>query len=480
MKPLIYFFAFLLLLLSKNVFSQDNKCNCLDNLRKLIAKTEENYAGYPSKVNGHTSVPYKKLIRKLEEKATTETNPKACYYILKDYIRFFEDKHLILSYNNENDFDREVITLSENDFKISCTNRRLTSIEGIWINADSTMKLAIQKFQNNIYKAIVLQTNNPDITPGLVYMTLKQNKKGFIVKEYNTFITTDVPAKQKGNLLQIWNFALFGKVYPTELSNAEKEELNTLRGNNNGLYFKQLSSKTAYLKIPTFKNNDDKIQQLIVQNDSIIKSCENLIVDLTGNAGGNTGWIAFLHYFLTNPIIQYDSYLRVTPDNVRSKTADLEPFVINPIPDEYKKYFPDEILAAYKKAYQELPATKKEFYPVPGVTFPFDSNLKNPQKIALLVDDFCGSSAEYFFFLSKQSKKTITYGINTIGMMDYEGMSNLTPLPYPNYYLTIPIVKSNWTDKNPIDKTGFKPAILLNRIDQTKWVDYIQKDLERK
>jgi hypothetical protein len=97
-----------------------------------------------------------------------------------------------------------------------------------------------------------------------------------------------------------------------------------------------------------------------------------------------------------------------------------------------------------------------------------------------MVDNFCGSSTEYFFSLSKQSKKTTTYGINTIGMMDYEGMSSPTRLPYDKYILTIPIVKSSWTDKQPIDQTGFKPEKLLNTIKQKDWVEYIRKDLERK
>lgn len=264
------------------------------------------------------------------------------------------------------------------------------------------------------------------------------------------------------------------------MSEKEREELNTWKNNNNGLDFKKLSTKTAYLKIPSFTNNDDKILELVKRNDAVIQSCENLIVDLTGNGGGSTGWISFLPYFMTNPIIQYDTYLRTTPDNVKSKLADLEPFVIHPIPEEYKKYFPEEVLAAYKKAYQELPVTQKSFYPIPGVTFPLDSIMAKPQKIALMVDDLCGSSTEYFFFISKQSKKTTTYGINTVGMMDYEGMSNPTALPYDKYILTIPIVKSSWTDSQPIDQTGFRPDILLNHIDLSEWVEFVRKDLEGK
>jgi hypothetical protein len=477
-----FYLWLILFLFSKASFTQPSQgaaCNCQDNLRRLISKTEENYAGYPSKVNNNTKIPYKKLIQQLEAKAKYETNPKLCFYILEKYVKFFADKHFTLSYNNENDFNNEVISLTEDDFKKNSSKRKLDAIEGIWMNADSTMKLAIQKFPNNIYKAIVIQTQDPKIPLGLVYATLRRNNEKFFVKEYNYFITTEIPAKVRGNLLQLGFLSMYGKIFPNILSNTEKEELTTWRDNNNGLHFKKLSAKTSYFKIPTFQKNEEKIQELVTQNDSVIRGCENLIIDLRGNGGGSTGWVSLIPYFITNPIVQYDTYLRVTPENIHLKLADLEPFAVNPIPEEYKKYFPAEISAAYKKAYQELPTTTKKFYPIPGVTFPLDSILKNPRKIALVVDDFCGSSTEYFFFLTKQSKKTRTYGINTIGMMDYEGVSNLTQMPYSNFYLSIPIVRSSWTDKKPIDKIGFKPDIMLDMIEQNKWIDYIKQDLEK-
>ncbi len=465
--------------LSINVFSQGSKCNCLDNLNELVAKTAENYAGFPAKVNASTNLSYKKLVKKLQKKTAIEQNPKKCFYLLKEYVRFFSDKHFVLSYANDKDYDIENLLYADNYFKNAISKNKLTQIEGIWINSDTSIKLAIQKFPRNIYKGIVLESKNEKLPIGLVYLTFTPAKNGYTAKTFNSFITTDIPAKQKGNLLQIWNHTMFGKIYPDKLTESEQNELNLWRDNNNGLSFQKLSIKTAYLKIPTFFNNDDKIQDLVSKNDSIIKTCQNLIVDLTGNGGGNTGWVSFLPYFMTNSVNQYDTYLRVTPDNVRSKLADLEPFVINPIPIEYKKYFPDDILAAYRKAYQELSSTKEPFYPIPGVTFPLDSIVARPSKIALIVDDFCGSSTEYFFSISKQSKKTISYGISTIGMMDYEGMSNPTSLPYDKYILTIPIVKSSWTDTNPIDQKGFKPDKVLKNIEQKDWIEYVRKDLER-
>ncbi|WP_407523008.1 S41 family peptidase [Lacibacter sp. MH-610] len=465
------------LLLCTSLTSQD--CNCADNLRQLIVKTEENYAGFPAKVNASSKAGYEQLKQQLTGKASSITNAKACFYLLKEYIRFFKDKHFILAYDNEKDYDREIIAYSQSSLQQRIFKKQATAAEGIWINPEGTLKLAIQPAKGGVYKGIVIESKDSTLPKGLVYVTLTPAKNGFIAKEYNTFISTDKPAKQKGNLLQIWNDALFGKIYPTRLTAAEQSEMNTWKGQNNGLDFRQLSTRTAYLKIPTFRNNDSRIQELINQHDSVIKACENLIIDLTGNGGGNTGWVALLPYIITNPIVQYNTYLRVTPENVKHKLADLEPFAVNPIPEEYKKYFPEDVLAAYKKAYRELPTTKEAFYPIPGVNFPVDSVLARPRKVAVLFDDSGGSSTEYFFSLLQQSKKTTTYGIPTIGMMDYEGMSTPIAMPYEKFIVTIPIVKSSWTDIKPIDATGFQPQVLLQHIPFSKWVEFVQKDLER-
>lgn len=469
----------ILIFLITELWGQSNQCNCLENLNTLILKTEENYAGFPSKVNSLTKKQYTYLVNLLKSKSSNTTNPDTCYLLLKSYVKFFNDKHFMIGFEGNKLPENARELIDENAFKKYLLQKNIHPIEGIWRDADNSIKIGIQKKSIREYQAIILESKDSRLPVGLIYFTFKKVNSGWIAQEFNTYLSTDIVTKQKGNLLHIWNQKIFGKIYPTSMSAVELEELNTWKNNNNGLVFKKLSVKTSYLKIPTFKSNDDKILQLVSQNDSIIQKSENLIVDLTVNAGGNTGWVAFLPYFMTNPIIQFDTYLRTTPDNIKSKLADIEPFVVNPIPNEYKKYFPEKTLSAYKKAYEELPTTKKSFYPIPGVTFPLDSIMKYPKKIALIVDDFTGSSAEYFFFISKQSKKTRTYGINTVGMMDYEGMSNPTALPFDKFIVTIPIVKSSWTDKHPIDRTGFRPDILLNKINQTKWLEYVQKDLEK-
>lgn len=458
--------VFALLLVTPVIKAQTETCNCLDNLNKTIRETEANYAGYPAKV----SAGYKQLVSNLQAKASALTEPKKCYYLIREYVRFFKDKHFIISYSNPKDFDSVVSIYSQ---------KPVLPIEGSWISPDSATRITIQKSSNGTFEAIKYESSMDSFPKGFVYFTLTPKGDQYVVKKYDAFVSTDFPAKQTGNLLRIWNHTVWGKVSPQQMTAAENEELSTWRNNNNGLAFRKINADVSYLKIPSFYNNDSKIQQLVTASDSTIRSTRYLIVDLRGNGGGNTGWVYFLPYLMTNPIVQQPALMRVTPDNIKRKLPELEYFVKNPIEAEYKKYFPDQVLNAYKKAYAELPTTTAEFYPIPAVTFPLDSVTKRPEKVAVLIDGFCGSSTEYFISLTQQSQKVITYGSNTIGMMDYEGMSNPTTLPYNRFILTIPIAKSSWTDAKPIDQTGFRPNVPI-RLPENEWIDFIVDDLPKR
>jgi hypothetical protein len=457
-----------------SAYSQkDLQCQCLENLNITIQKTEQNYAGFPTKINTKTRPAYETLVKKLKEKAAPETSAKKCFYIISEYIKFFKDKHFGFNYRNREDATERFVSVSKDHFDV----KGLDPVEGVWVSPDSSIHLAVKKTSKDVFKAIVLETTRKDLKQGLVYFTLTRHPKGFVLNQYHVFTSIEMYAKQRGNLLQLWNFELWGKIYPKAMTASEKKELNLWSNNNNGLDFQQVDTKTTLLKIPTFMNNDNKIEALVSKNDALIRKTENLIVDLRGNGGGNTGWIYFLPYFMTNPVVQGNSFLRISEDNVKMKTAEMEPTVKNPVPAEMKKYFTDSYMASLTKAYEEIPLTKKTFYETPGVTIPLDSIIRYPKKIALIVDDLCGSSAEFFLYLSRQSKKTISYGLNTVGMMDYEGMSVPTPLPLKQFSLTIPNSKSSWTDSHPIDQTGFAPQVKIN-LPQDQWIKFIAKDLQ--
>ncbi|PPL04254.1 S41 family peptidase [Parapedobacter indicus] len=448
-------------------------CNCLDNLQEAILKTEENYAGFPDKIKPANKTPYDQLKNNLKIKAIDTDTPLDCYLLLKEYVNFFYDKHFRIEYNAE--IDSSVISdIDRMDSRLGQTGDH--SIEGIWRDVNNT-EISIIRHGENTYKAVKRSSENDHFPKGFVYFTLTKNRNDFSTKLYNRNINIDIPAKKTGNLLRIWNFQLWAKT-GAALSKDETEELESWRGNNNGLLFKKLNADFSYLKIPTFENNEGVIHQLVTESDSAIKNTKYLIIDLRGNGGGSSGWVSLIPYLATNQIDQGETYLRVSKENVSKKLQDLDAFANHPIPEDYKKYFPEEILNRYKETYRELPETTETFYPLPSVSFPLDSVLTRPAKVAILVDEFGGSSTEYFFYLARQSKKAITYGRPTIGMMDYAGMSNPTKLPFDAFRLYIPIEKSAWTDENPIDKTGFTPQIMINR-EQENWIDYVMEDLPK-
>lgn len=208
----IFFSVFSLSVFS--MFGQETNCNCLENLNKTIQKTEENYAGYPSKVTAVTSKEYNAFVQSLKQKASKEINPKNCYYIIQGYVKYFNDKHFIFSYNNDKDFDSTVVTYSEMYWQKGLMNKTLSPVEGIWTNPDSSVKIGIQKTNNETYIGIKIESKDDNFPQGFVYFTLTPKKNQYIVKEYNSFLSTSSPAKQTGNLLQLWNHAVWGKVYP--------------------------------------------------------------------------------------------------------------------------------------------------------------------------------------------------------------------------------------------------------------------------
>lgn len=465
----------LLICLTRPVSAQRTSCDCSANLNETIRKTELNYAGFPAKVNSKTKKAYSLLVHALKIKSSQQQNAEDCFYLIKQYVRFFKDKHFSLSYYPKEETKRELMDVDRILNTVQAGNG--DPLEGIWINSDSSLRLVIKKFPNLQYKAIVIQSKDSGNVKGQVYFSLKPHHKVFLLEQYNVFGSTDMYAQRRGGLLQLWGFALFGKISGTGMTPDERKELDTWKNNNNGLDFRQLDQETSYIKIPTFFNNDSRIEKLVAANDKTIRASRYLIIDLRGNGGGNSGWSFLLPYVMTGPIDQDSPKLRISADNIKLKRAELEPLVKNPMPKEMQKYFPDSYVSKLKSIYEELAHTKATFIEIPGVRIPLDSVLRKPERVALITDGLCGSSTEFFFNLMKQSGKTKRYGGNTVGMMDYEGPTSRTMLPCEQLVLMIPVSKMSWADTHPIDQTGFSPDVKIS-LPAAEWLNYVKQDLK--
>ncbi|MAZ26966.1 MAG: hypothetical protein CL868_07790 [Cytophagaceae bacterium] len=459
-----------LFLFTINGFAQA-QCDCPTNLDQSIQQVELNYAGYPDKVTAKNKADYEEFKNQLLHKAGSATSTKACYLLIKDYVNFFKDKHFRIEYYGK--IDSTVVNYYKGDLDQKLMDA--DALTGYYKNSDST-HIAIIKSDDDTYKAIKVSAVKDTYPQGFVYFTLTPDGNNYKVKLYNRNINIDIPAKVTGNFLKIWSLQLWVRE-DRELNRLETEVFDSWTNGKQGLVFDKINQEVSYLNIPTFENNDAQIQEVVAHNDSIIRSTPYLIVDLRGNGGGSSGWVSLIPYIATAKITQGENYVRISPENLKKKLPDIAMFVENPIPEGYEKYFTEEKLDAYRKAYKELPETKETFYKTPSVDFPLDSITVNPRKVAVVFDEFGGSSTEYFFSLLKQSGKVKTYGRHTVGMMDYLGMSQPTDLPCEALKLYIPREKSSWTDTAPIDATGFIPETILE-IPEEEWIDFVIGDLK--
>lgn len=72
------------ILYAANAYSQSDQCNCSENFESLRVATENNYAGFPAKVNSKTSAGYPKLLASVKHKVTTVPDPKKSFFLLPD------------------------------------------------------------------------------------------------------------------------------------------------------------------------------------------------------------------------------------------------------------------------------------------------------------------------------------------------------------------------------------------------------------
>jgi len=86
-----------LLLVFLYSLSFGQNCNCLENFNFLEEKIANDYAGFSDKVNEITIDEYKKHTEKFRGKALETSTTQRCIFIMDEWLKFFNDKHLQLS-----------------------------------------------------------------------------------------------------------------------------------------------------------------------------------------------------------------------------------------------------------------------------------------------------------------------------------------------------------------------------------------------
>jgi hypothetical protein len=87
------------------------QCNCSWDYKKMKEKIELNYAGFHDKIENREN-EYNKLVEEIEKQTKNTTDFKKCDKLLKDYISFFNDRHIYMQVSDPSTFNKPAKTPS--------------------------------------------------------------------------------------------------------------------------------------------------------------------------------------------------------------------------------------------------------------------------------------------------------------------------------------------------------------------------------
>jgi hypothetical protein len=458
----------LIMALSMASYAQD-QCDCAKVLQQLIVKAETEYPGFNDKVKD--ALAYESFKKQMLESAHG-SNRDDCIDILKKYVGYFKDGHLVINKKGSIDDNSRVSANAMVDVDIKGFKKYLArskdGLEGIWTSGD--YRVGVKKLAGH-YAAFVISTKNASWKPKEIKFKLEAAGKA-IYYWGNHAQTVGTYAFLKGSLIHIKEAnVVFVKEFPApplakESLAAEIDELE-------GFYLKPLSDKTMLLRISSFAQSyTERITKLIASNKLLLERHENLIIDVRGNGGGTDYSIRpILPYLYTNPVRFLGGEYLVTRTLVDALTHWADGA------DQIKDA---EEIKQVRGDIRRMEGKIGEFVPYSsGDGFGFtrqDSVFPNPRNVVILVDGHCGSTTEKLLYDARQSKKVKIFGTPTYGSLDYVLVYEFA-LDCADYALYMPTVRMMRLPDYRIDNIGIQPDVYMDK-DIGDWVQYAKEYLE--
>ncbi|RZJ75340.1 MAG: hypothetical protein EOO45_05910 [Flavobacterium sp.] len=446
--------SLIVLLLFSGVYAQSKNCNCNQALEELIRKIESEYPGFSFKTKDISA--YSDFKGNLLQKSK-KANSNACPAILKSYADYFKDPHLWAGANgapfsvSTTSGSVESIDINLQEFR-DFVEKSTDKYEGIWSN--DTYTFGIKKTNAKQYTGFIIESKYKEWKPGDIKFKLYANGTFEYALLDRTIETGDYKLPDENILhLEDVSVALVRRLPKPTLNEQQiAEKLNEL----NGFYFKRLSSKTAILKLGSFDYPHLKTIDSLIESNKILLESENLIIDLRGNPGGSTTAYQKLLPYISGKAIRntgteflssktyignLESYKKTIDKNISTTALDEK---INLLKSNLGKYVNFSISGETEVSVENI-----------------EMAAKSPKQIIFLANGLTGSSAEYFLFIAKQSRKVKIFGKPSYGALDY-GNAYLNNLECSGYQVFMPTYRALRLPDYPIDNIGIQPDIYMD------------------
>ena len=243
---------------------------------------------------------------------------------------------------------------------------------------------------------------------------------------------------------------------------------------------KFLNKDCYYIKLTNFFDEGD-ISSIVNYASKDITCTKNLIIDLRNNCGGSdTVFLSLLKFLLAEddpmcgkPIFTGEDDILYTERNADGRIKLYKEYLESTTSDEVRRYIVERIEEQTRNKGKGFLPSKPD-----GFLFP-TKGTRCPEKVVVLTDYYCASSAESFVEIASRLQKVTVIGRPTMGVNDY---ANLTYFDFGEYVLHYPISRSKAIDSgNGTRGKGLQPDIFIpwtpqhifDDIDLAKAIDWL-------
>jgi hypothetical protein len=303
-------------------------CRCLPNFEALVAKVEDNYAGFTDKTKGAQQTKYRQLRDSLHTLAE-HARPDDCFDLLAAYTLFFRDRHLQLGNYAVSKLPKRFEPLTLAQARQQTKKAQADDLAGIWHRTDGKLQVAILYQRGSgkdgyDYRGLVLHSQDTTMLAGLELFRAKRQGQAYYVKAIvNGLYNHQVPSKLHGNIFYAtWNMTLV-REFPFMPTPADERELAANRVNN-GFYVTSLANDVSLISLRRGFTLSSRVMDSVLQaHEPLLSRTPNLIIDLRDNGGGNNTWENLLPYVYSKPVVWPGGWLiRSSADNIQQLEAD--------------------------------------------------------------------------------------------------------------------------------------------------------------
>lgn len=463
----------------------DSSPSCATDLSLLERKMHLDYAGYMLELRGQHLRDFAVMKAAAQVRADS-TRGDACYFVLHDFVDWFDDPHLFL-------YERGAIDSAETARRAAAVVRRsiserdarayfakhgahLDPIEGIWY--DRGLRVAVVPDSTRLpngFVAVVLAGDSSIWPAGAVRARItRRQTKGYDVElSTRSYALVHRHAEIYRHVLLRLSPGIWGKEFP--VPSADSGTLDPIDPHRPVLYRR---NGTMVFAIPSHDGFRAVVDSLVNANREALAHADRMIIDLRGNEGGGSQMTESLEPFISlvtekpSPFPTDGAFMLSSDDQLafarRGFGAETTAFVRSLV--ERLRAHPGELVPLDDPETPKQPAQPRDWVVASG-----------PRAVGVLIDRGTVSASEVLVLTALRSQRATVFGEPTAGALDYQTASivSISPLEQRWYLGYGTITRSRDLPRGGMRGRGIPPQVSLDLRRLADPVGYVDRALMR-